>query len=36
MKEKLKLASENHLAGVALWRLGYEEEEFWETVSEFR
>ncbi|NLY76387.1 MAG: hypothetical protein GX075_13990 [Firmicutes bacterium] len=29
MKEKLELAAENRLAGVALWRLGYEEEEFW-------
>ncbi len=30
MKEKLELAAEHDLAGVALWRLGYEEEEFWE------
>lgn len=36
MKEKLELAEEHHLAGVALWRLGYEEEEFWESITEFR
>jgi spore germination protein YaaH len=36
MKEKLRLAAENQLAGIALWRLGYEEAEFWETISEFR
>lgn len=36
MKEKLELAAESRLAGVALWRLGYEEEEFWESIPEFR
>ena len=36
MKEKLELAAENHLAGVALWRLGYEEKEFWESITEFK
>lgn len=30
MKEKMALAAARNLAGVALWRLGYEEEEFWE------
>ncbi len=30
MKEKSALAKEYKLAGVALWRLGYEELEFWE------
>jgi spore germination protein YaaH len=29
MREKLALAAKHHLAGVALWRLGYEETEFW-------
>ncbi|HYH03771.1 MAG TPA: glycosyl hydrolase family 18 protein [Bacillota bacterium] len=29
MREKLALATRHHLAGVALWRLGYEEKEFW-------
>jgi len=32
MKEKLESAAERHLAGVALRRLGYDEEEFWEYV----
>lgn len=36
MKEKLQLAAENRLAGVALWRLGYEEEEFWKSRGEFK
>lgn len=36
MKEKLELAAESGVAGVALWRLGYEEEEFWESITEFR
>jgi spore germination protein len=30
MREKMALATEHSLAGVALWRLGYEEKEFWE------
>lgn len=30
MREKMALATEHNLAGVALWRLGYEEEAFWE------
>ncbi len=30
MQEKLALAAKNNLAGVALWRLGYEENGFWE------
>lgn len=30
MREKVALAAEYNLAGVALWRLGYEEEEFWQ------
>ncbi len=36
MQEKLGLAAEHNLAGVALWRLGYEEEGFWEFVKDFR
>lgn len=30
MREKIAMAAKHHLAGVALWRLGYEEAEFWE------
>lgn len=30
MREKLALAAKRRLAGVALWRLGYEEKDFWE------
>lgn len=29
MREKMALAKDKKLAGVALWRLGYEEREFW-------
>lgn len=34
LKEKLKLAKEYDLAGVAFWRLGYESSEEWKTINE--
>jgi spore germination protein len=35
LREKLALAVKKNLAGVALWRLGYEEREFWESIESF-
>ena len=33
LQEKLALATRHRLAGVALWRLGYEEKEFWDLIE---
>ena len=35
MENKLKTVAENDLAGVAAWRLGYEDQAVWELIGNY-
>ena len=35
IEEKLKLIKENKLAGVAEWRLGYENAKIWDLILQY-
>ena len=35
MENKLKVVAENDLAGIAAWRLGYENQAVWELIGKY-
>lgn len=35
MEERLKVMDENHLAGAAYWKLGFETNEIWDTIIKY-
>jgi spore germination protein YaaH len=35
LEEKLKLVRENHIAGIACWKLGLESSDVWPVIAEY-